>query len=125
MGQAAARFRDDFSTALDEPALASVGVEGIGCHMAHVTADKLDHLGDVGEAWDRPRLGARASMRSRKTGCKLRRRHDVGLASKNTGNGVLHTSIRKGRATSHSGLDYLSPIEYERNYSRDASVVSR
>jgi len=76
---ASGSFRDDFNTALDKPTLAPVRFEDIERYTCHLAADKFDGLDDVSEARDRRRLGhqntcnADASMRSRRTGCKLRR----------------------------------------------------
>jgi hypothetical protein len=74
-----ARFGDDFDPALDQPALALVGFEGLQRHSGHLAADELDRFDDVGKPWNRRRrrhqntCRAEASIRSRRTGCTLRR----------------------------------------------------
>src|ERR1700746_374460 len=74
-----ARFRDDFNAALDQPAFALVRFKGLECHASHLAANELDRLDDIGKTRNRPRrrdqntCSAEASIRSRRTGCKLRR----------------------------------------------------
>src|SRR5260370_14116785 len=79
VAQMSAGRGDNFNAALDQPTLASVGFQGPERHAHHLAADKLDGLDEVGEARDRRRrrhqntCSAEASIRTRRTGCKLRR----------------------------------------------------
>lgn len=50
VAQPPAGFRNDLDAALDEPALAPVGLEGVKRHARRLAADVFDRLDDVGKA---------------------------------------------------------------------------
>jgi hypothetical protein len=52
LAQAPTGLRDDLDAALDQPALADVGLEGFEGNACHLAAYQLDRLDDVGKARD-------------------------------------------------------------------------
>src|SRR6267154_1133045 len=79
VAQVPASLGDDLNAALDQPTLAFVGFQVLKRHARHLAADQLGGFDDVGETRNRQgrrhqnTCRAEASIRSRRTGCKLRR----------------------------------------------------
>jgi hypothetical protein len=49
-GQTTASFGYNFKTALDQPLLPSLGLEGLNCHPRQFSADQLDSLEYISKA---------------------------------------------------------------------------
>src|SRR5260370_27977090 len=77
--QTATGLGNDFDAALDQPALAPVGFEGVDRDARHLAADVLDRLENIGEPRRERRCGhqntcsADASIRGRRTLWRLSR----------------------------------------------------